>query len=383
MTDIGHPNHAGPTQRAWQRLAQRFHDWRLQKIASPAFQRWAAGFRLTRPFVRQDSARLYDLVAGFVYSQTLLACTELGLLETLRSGPMAVRALAARHGLPEARMATLCQSAAAIGLLVPTPGGYRLGRLGAAALGVPGLSDMIRHHKIFYRDLADPVALLKDAHSTELSRYWTYVPGSETAGGSEEAAEYSHLMAISQALVAEETLDAASLGGARALMDVGGGTGVFLDHVGTRYPDLDLRLFDLPPVIDAARARMGSSDRIALSSGSFLDDELPRGADTISLIRVCYDHDDAVVVRLLRRVFAALPPGGRILVSEPMSGGDRPCRAGDAYFGFYTLAMTSGRPRSAEQHKDFLREAGFTGARRCPTRRPFLTSVVMATKPGS
>ncbi len=381
MTDIGHPSDAGRVQRAWQRLWQRFHDWRLQKIASPGFQRWAAGFSLTRPFVRQDSARLYDLVAGFVYSQTLLACTELGLFETLRNGPMTVRALAARHGLPEARMITLCQSAAAIGLLVPAQGGYRLGRLGAAALGVPGLADMIRHHKVFYRDLADPVALLQGSQTTELSRYWTYVPGSETAGESEAAAEYSHLMATSQALVAEETLDAVSLTGAKALMDVGGGTGVFLGHVADQYPDLKLRLFDLPPVIDAARARLGNSERIALSCGSFLDDDLPRGADTISLVRVCYDHDDAVVARLLRRVFAALPPGGRIVVSEPMSGGDRPCRAGDAYFGFYTLAMTSGRPRSAAQHGDLLCEAGFTGVRYPSTRRPFLTSVVTAKKP--
>jgi demethylspheroidene O-methyltransferase len=380
MTDIGHPRHvgsAGPLRRIW----QRFHDWRLQKIASPEFQRWAAGFRLTRPFVRQDSARLYDLVAGFVYSQTLLACTELGLFESLRSGPMTVRALAARHGLAEGRMTTLCQSAAAIGLLVPAHGGYRLGRLGAAALGVPGLADMIRHHKIFYRDLSDPVALLRGEEATALSQYWTYVPGAETAGRSEEAAEYSHLMATSQALVAEETLDALSLCDTRALMDVGGGTGVFLDNVAARYPEMALRLFDLPPVIDAARARMGRSDRIALSCGSFLEDELPCSADTISLIRVCYDHDDAVVSRLLRRVFAALPPGGRIVISEPMSGGDRPCRAGDAYFGFYTLAMTSGRPRSAARHSEFLREAGFTQIRLCPTRRPFLTSVVTASKP--
>lgn len=377
MTDIGHPGHAGPLQRLW----QRFHDWRVQKIASPAFQRWAAGFRLTRPFVRQDSARLYDLVAGFVYSQTLLACTELGLFETLRNGPMTVRALAARHGLPEARMVTLCQSAAAIGLLVSTPGGYRLGRLGAAALGVPGLADMIRHHKIFYRDLADPVALLKGKDQTELSQFWTYVPGANTAGGTEEAAEYSHLMATSQALVAEETLDAVSLAGIDRLMDVGGGTGVFLDHVAARYPVLDLTLFDLPPVIDAARLRLTGTGRIALMSGSFIDDHLPRGADAISLVRVCYDHEDAVVTRLLRRVFDTLPPGGQIIISEPMSGGERPCRAGDAYFGFYTLAMTSGRPRSAARHSMFLKEAGFTGIRNCPTRRPFLTSVVVATKP--
>ena len=33
---------------------------------------------------------------------------------------------------------------------------------------------------------------------------------------------------------------------------------------------------------------------------------------------------------------------GSVVISEPMSGFKSPSRSGDAYFGFYTLAMTSG-----------------------------------------
>ncbi len=377
MTDIGHTSRSGPIQR----LIERFHGWRLGKIASADFQRWAAASRLTRPFVRQDSARIYDLVAGFVYSQTLLACTELGILQTLRAGPLPARTLAARHGLPEERMATLCQSASAIGLMVrKRDGTYRLGRLGAAALGVPGLEDMIRHHKVFYRDMNDPVALLKGETDPELSRFWPYVHGEAAARDASTAAEYSHLMATSQHLVAEETLDAISLSGLTRLTDVGGGIGVFLDYVAARYPDLGLRLFDLPAVVEAAQARAEMSNRIAITGGSFLSDPLPSDSDGISLIRVLYDHDDPTVQALLARVFEALPPGGRVIVSEPMSGGAHPSRAGDAYFGFYTMAMTTGRPRSAARHRELLSEAGFIQTREHPTRRPFLTSVVSGRK---
>ncbi len=35
-----------------------------------------------------------------------------------------------------------------------------------------------------------------------------------------------------------------------------------------------------------------------------------------------------------------------LLLSEPMAGGSRPNRAGDAYFGLYLLAMGAGRARS-------------------------------------
>ena len=378
MTDIGH----APPGWSWRGLTDAFHRWRLDKIASPDFQRWAAAFRLTRPFVRQDSARLYDLVAGFVYSQTLLACTELGVLNTLRGGPRSVAALALRHDLPEQRMEALCQSAAAIGLMVRRrDGSFRLGRLGAAALGVPGLSAMIRHHRIFYADLADPVGLLRGETDPELARFWPYVRG-EAETDPATAAEYSHLMATSQDLVAAETLDAIPLGGIRALADIGGGTGVFLEHVAARQPGIALTLFDLPAVIEAARQRLGPATRIALAPGSFLTDPLPGGVDAISLIRVLYDHDDDTVTALLARVHAALPPGGRVIVSEPMSGGDRPCRAGDAYFGFYTMAMTTGRARSATRHRELLHAAGFTAARHHPTRQPFLTSVVTASRPG-
>jgi demethylspheroidene O-methyltransferase len=44
-------------------------------IASARFQRWAAGFFLTRWIARRKARSVFDLVAGFVYSQTCLpAC---------------------------------------------------------------------------------------------------------------------------------------------------------------------------------------------------------------------------------------------------------------------------------------------------------------------
>ncbi|MEM7056002.1 MAG: methyltransferase [Pseudomonadota bacterium] len=379
MTYIGQSSPPGPVRR----LVDRIHAWRLNKIASADFQRWAASFRLTRIFVKQDAAKIYDVVAGFVYSQTLLACTELGVLHSVQTHPMTARALGARHGLPEARMETLCQAAAAIGLLVRRRDGtYRQGRLGAAILGVPGLEDMILHHKTFYRDMADPVALLKGETQPELSQFWPYVRGASTAADPDTVATYSALMSTSQHLVAEETLDAISLKDLTALTDIGGGTGTFLNHVAARYRNLELHLFDLPQVIDAARSKPDQSSRIAMTGGSFLSDDLTVTGDSVSLIRVLYDHDDDTVFRLLTRVHKALPSGGRLIISEPMSGGTAPNRAGDAYFGFYTLAMTTGRPRSPARHSELLHEAGFTQIRHHPTRRPFLTSVVSACKPG-
>jgi demethylspheroidene O-methyltransferase len=109
---------------------------------------------------------------------------------------------------------------------------------------------------------------------------------------------------------------------------------------------------------------------------------LPRGADAISLVRVLYDHADETVALLLRRVREALPPGGRVIVSEPMTGGARPSRPGDTYFALYTMAMGTGRTRSAEEIAALLTAAGFAEVVIRPTRRPFVTSVVEARQAG-
>jgi demethylspheroidene O-methyltransferase len=242
---------------------------------------------------------------------------------------------------------------------------------------------MIRHHDVLYRDMADPVAFFRDAPATELAAFWPYVFGATGQIDPETAAIYSDLMAQSQTLVAEEALRVLDLSGIDTLLDIGGGTGAFLSAVGAAYPDLALHLFDLPQVIDPATARFaaaGQIDRVSITGGSFHTDALPQGVDAISLIRVLYDHADDTVTALLAKAYAALPTGGRIIISEPMSGGDRPDRAGDAYFGLYCMAMGTGRARSAAEISGHLATAGFAQIKHKPTARPFITSVVEARK---
>ena len=72
----------------------------------------------------------------------------------------------------------------------------------------------------------------------------------------------------------------------------------------------------------------------------------------------------------------ALPKGGRLIISEPMTGGDAPSRAGDVYFAFYCMAMRTGRARSAAEICQLLAQAGFSDIRSLKTGRPFITSVV-------
>jgi demethylspheroidene O-methyltransferase len=357
--------------------------WILRLAGSPRFHAMAARIPLLRRFVRAEGAAMFSIISGFVQSQVLMAIVELDLLTQLDQ-PRLPAELAGRAGVTADRMAMLLQAGAALGLFARMRDGrYRLAPRGAAFRAVPGLSAMVRHHAVLYRDLSDPVAFLRGETRTELAEFWPYVFGAAGAVDPEVTATYSDLMADSQGLVAADTLALVNLSGSRMLLDVGGGSGAFLAAVGQAHPSLQLALFDLPAVAPQAESRLrhaGVWSRTTLHSGSFRDDPLPQGADTISLIRVLYDHSDNTVAALLAKVHAALQSGGQLIISEPMSGGAQPDPATDVYFAFYTAAMRTGRTRSLAEIAELLRGAGFVGISPRPGHRPFVTSAITARK---
>ncbi len=351
-------------------------------ISSRKFQTWAAGFPLTRGIVRREGEALFDLLAGFCHSQVLMALVQFDIPRRLLDEPMTATQLAHVCRVPEERMVILLRASVAINLIKKKRGGrYALTQRGAALLGVPGLGAMIKHHDILYRDLADPVAFFRGETDTELASFWPYVFG----GGMEPnvAATYSDLMAQSQELVAQDTLRSIDFSGIKALRDVGGGSGAFLEAVGRKYSDLELVVFDLPEVAPSSAARFeaaGMSSRARFETGSFKTDVIPAGTDAISLIRVLYDHSDDTVRQLLTKCYDALPAGGRLIISEPMSGGERPERAGDAYFALYTLAMQTGKARSAAEISALCEAAGFEVVATPKPMRPFVTGCLHARK---
>ncbi|MEL7257237.1 MAG: methyltransferase [Pseudomonadota bacterium] len=360
--------------------------WFARLIARPGFQNMASALPFGRGMARRDGADIFDILQGFVVSQVLAALIELNILRTLLDGPQSAEKLGFDHAVPAERMDQLLRGGMALGLLKRRRDGrYALARKGAAILGVPGLENMIRHNREFYADMADPVALLRGVGETHLARFWPYVFG---AGGDidpDVADRYSTLMAESQVLVAKDTLSMLPIKGDVTVMDVGGGSGVFLAEVLRRNKQARGILFDLPEVMPQAETRVANLELgrcITLRGGSFRTDTLPEGADVISLIRVLYDHEDATVMALLKAVHEALPKGGRLIISEPMAGGVNPERSGDLYFAFYTMAMGTGRARSAQSIAEMCRQAGFEDVHIPKARRPYITSALRCRKPG-
>ena len=371
-----------------ERLGDAYRRFRGDRLADRDFKRQAAAFPLTRPIATRSAARLFDLTAGFVYSQILKAVVELDVLGHLAEGSRTADELAGPLGLKPDAAKRLLDAAAALDLLeVRGDGAYRLGALGSALQSEPGVRAMIAHHDMLYADLADPVKLLKgEAGETRLSSFWPYAAGGAAAVGDETAAPYSELMAQSQSFVADDVLDVVSFGDRNTLLDLGGGDGAFVEAVASRFPHLRITMTDVPPVAARARKRLAeagfSESRITVRDGDFLSGVAGFTADVVTLVRVLHDHDDEAALAILKAAHGALEPSGEVMVAEPLAGMKGARRVGHAYFGFYLMAMGSGRPRTAEEIAGLLRAAGFWNVNTRLTRGALPLGVVTARRAG-
>ncbi len=366
-----------------QSIGTRYRSWRAHMVGSPRFRALVKRIPVLRWYADRQARTLFSITTGFVQSQVLLACLETGALKAAAHGGITAQALMAATQLPAAGFHTLLQAADALGILHCDGNGMvTLGDLGAVVNSDPGLCAMIRHHAALYRDLADPVALLRGtAPETEMRHLWSYAGDGRNAFGKDSAATYSTLMAASQTMLVHEIIDSYDFSRHAAVLDIGGGEGVFVRALAERYPQLRLGIFDLPQVIEHAAGVIALSphrDRIRLFAGSFFTDTIPQDHDCVTLVRVVFDHDDRSAVALLSRIRAAMRPGDRLVIAEPMAGTSAGERISAAYFAFYFLAMGSGRCRTPAEISDLVRRAGFSQADSRPCRTPMLASMVVA-----
>jgi len=328
---------------------------------------------------------MMDHIVGFSYSQVLRAVIETKLLEMLAEGPVSAQAIARQTELSLEGALCLLRAARALDVAQEAlPDQWMLGQQGAVLAADEGTQAMIAHHRLLYRDLVDPLALLRADRSepTELSRYWSYAGALHGAAErGQETHEYSRLMAASQRFVADQVLACVSFAQTKRLLDVGGGHGAFVRRVGEAYPQMALGLFDLPEVAEGGRAaleeRLGA-DRITCHSGNFFEDPIPQGYDLVSLVRILHDHDDGPAQNLLTNIRASLKPGARLLIAEPMARIKGAEPMGEAFFGFYLWAMGSGRARSPAEVRSMLAKAGFSRSRIISSPQPVIASVIIA-----
>ncbi len=369
----------------WDRLCILKDRW----IADTRFQNRVAKIPFIKNIAKKRANQLFDVMAGFVYTQILLSCVRLNLFNLLKDGPLNLDEIKKACSLDAIPLKKLLDAAVSIRLLeMRSKGRYGLGILGAPMVGNTALSSMIEHHTVLYEDLRDPLLLLSgDIEIKNLEKFWPYVSPDEKEQDSlkdkERVKNYSDLMSASLPLVADQVVDAYDFSRHECLLDVGGGQGTFLKRVFLNAPQLRRKLFDLPGVAGLAKdsfSLTADHQDIEVHGGDFFQDPLPTGADLITLIRVIFDHDDERVKILLRSIFAALPPEGKLLIAEPMADTPDHPAMGHAYFGFYLLAMGRGRPRTIQEMSNLAIHSGFRSVEVLRCNMPINAQVLLISK---
>ncbi|HWE02015.1 MAG TPA: methyltransferase [Tepidisphaeraceae bacterium] len=160
------------------------------------------------------------------------------------------------------------------------------------------------------------------------------------------------------------------LAGAKRLLDVGGGTGLYAIACLRANPTLRAVVWDRAEVLKVAREmadKFGVSDRIELIPGDMFTSPIPTGCDVMLLSNILHDWDIPECQKLIDRCAGALAPGGTLLVHDVFLNDNLD---GPLVIALYSTALfniTEGRAYSADEYRRMLRAAGLRPGDILPT----------------
>lgn len=296
---------------------------------------------------------LLALSRGFQESRVLLTGAELDLFTLLSKEALTAEAIAARLGADLRALKIELDALAAMELLVKVDDTYRTS---------PDASCLSAEAP----DSIHPMLL----HAANLWHRWSNL--TRTVGGTslperppEEATRaFIGAMHVVSAPQAERMVAAAGVGGARRLLDVGGGPGTYTAAFLRAAPELRATLFDLPLVVEIARERLsavGVLDRVTLVAGDFEKDPLPPDHDFAWLSAIIHQNGPEQNDALYARIHRALVPGGRLVIRDHVMepGRTRP-RAGALFAVNMLVGTKRGGTYTFDEIKAGLERAGFT-----------------------
>jgi hypothetical protein len=146
-------------------------------------------------------------------------------------------------------------------------------------------------------------------------------------------------------------------------------------------PHMQTITFDLPQVETIAKeniTRMKLSDRVKVQSGNFFTDNFPK-ADVITMGNILHDWGLPEKKMLLKKAYAALPPGGSFVAIENIIDDNRSENAFGLLASLNMLIETeAGFDYTAADFEKWAKEAGFKKVNLIPLTGP--SSAVIAIK---
>ena len=294
-----------------------------------------------------DPAPILELIDAFRRSKTMFTAVKLGIFDGERP-----------HG---AAMDRLLDACVGLGLLAKRGDGY---------INTPVADEYLTRSSP--RTLASYVRYSNDA----LYRLWEHLDDAVIEGTNRwkqtfgtDGGLFTHFFRTREAqrdflmgmhgfgmISSPAVIAAFDLSQFTSIADLGGATGHLALAALDRYPGMRATLFDLPSVTEIAKEFVG--DRVSLVAGDFFIDPLP-AADLYAVGRILHDWTEEKIVVLLRKIYAALPDGGGLLIAEKLLLENRSGTVATHMQSLNMLVCTEGRERTLSEYSALLRAAGF------------------------
>ncbi len=319
-----------------------------------------------------DPTSIFELFRGSYGTELLTAAVvEFDLFRRLVEQPKSFDELRAQIGLQLRPAVVLCTALRAMGLLATdsqerlslTPlsrehlvSGTEFDVSGYIALAgsSPGVREMIERLKS-----NRPAG----ASDPDEGTAFIYREGTESAMEAEASARFLTLSLAGRAKnVAPVLAERVPLDGARTLLDVGGGSGIYSIAWLRRHPELRAIVWDRPEVLKVAREmaeQYGVADRLECMSGDMFVDPVP-AADVVLLSNILHDWDEPECRTLVERCAAALPSDGRLLIHDVLLNDDHSGPLPIALYSAALFTLTEGRAYSAREFQTWLTDVGLT-----------------------
>jgi cyclopropane fatty-acyl-phospholipid synthase-like methyltransferase len=340
--------------------------------------------------LQQDWERLFLVLGGHIYFQTLSAAVRLDLFTLLaKRGELTRSEIASSLGVAEKPVRILLLGCTALGLLRKRGDKYSNAPLAGQLLSreAPGNVTAVVEwqHFINYKAMyhfhdairENKNVGLKEFAGDEKTLYERLVHHPDL-----EKIFQNAMQAIS--VQANATLaQFVDFSHVKHLVDVGGGNGTNIIALSRKYPSLRATVFDSPSVCQIARKNIeqsGLADRLNAVPGNCFTDPFPRGIDCLLFAHFFSIWSEEQNRSLLKKAHDALPPGGSVLIFNMMQSDDEtgPLSAALGSPYFLTLATGEGMLYTWHEYETWMRDAGFTSVKQQVLPRDH--GVVIGTK---
>ena len=279
-----------------------------------------------------------DIATGYQSSQILLAANRLGIFAALGNGSKDARRLAADLDASPRGMRILCDALVDLGLL---------DRVG------PDYANSPDARKHLLPDSPEPRSDLLSHGAKQYERWGrlydavksgTPVPDDDLDPRLLEGERaFARAMADVGRRSAAATCEQLDLSGARQLLDVGGGPGIYAIEFAQRWPGLRITVLDTEEALAVARQNVtaaGLADRIHLHPGDAFVDDLAGPFDAIFVSNVIHIYSAVDNQKLIERCAASLAPGGQLILKDFFLDANRRNPPGGVVFAVNMLVST-------------------------------------------